>query len=183
MTEEQSKGYRGCPTGLHFAQHEPFNKRETIFSDDRVYRYVLWREWNNLFDSSTGHAMFIGLNPSTADETKNDPTIRKCIGFAKRWGYNAMCMTNLFAFRSTDPRKMMGFSKPIGPDNDMWIARCAREAGTIVAAWGVKGQHIDRDLEVRKLIDRLQCLRRTKRGFPEHPLYVPYDATLKDFDL
>lgn len=122
------------------------------------------------------YAMFIGLNPSIADETENDPTIRKCIGFATKWGYDALCMTNLFAYRATDPRRMKAHPKPIGEENDRWLVTCAREAGIIVAAWGVNGQHMGRDEEVLKLLDDVFCLRTTKHGHPEHPLYVPYET-------
>ncbi len=122
----------------------------------------------------------IGLNPSTADETKDDPTIRKCVGFAKRWGYGALCMTNLFAFRATQPKNMRGDGRPIGNDNDRWLAACARDAGIIVAAWGVNGAFMGRDEEVKKILDNLMCLRKTKDGYPEHPLYVPYEIELID---
>lgn len=167
--------------------------RRTIFSACRQYRYTLWREWQTQADmlnpptSRTGrwpdhsYAMFIGLNPSTADETQDDPTIRKCIGFAKRWGFGSLCMTNLFAFRATDPRKMKGCPNPIGDENDRWLVACARDAGIIVAAWGVNGQHVGRDEEVMNLLDGMQCLRTTKDGQPEHPLYVPYDVIPQAF--
>lgn len=152
------------------------SERKTIFSDDRIYRYVLWREWDMM---NSEYLMVIGVNPSTADETQDDPTIRKCIGFAKRWGFGALCMTNLFAFRATDVRKMKGYPKPIGGENDRWIASSARHAGRIIAAWGVNGGFMARDTEVLKLIDGVECLRLTKHGFPEHPLYVPYETTPK----
>lgn len=153
-----------------------------IFSEDRRYRYVLWRSWDDMFFSPCkgNYVMFVGLNPSTATETLDDPTIRKCIGFAKRWGYSRLCMTNLFAFRATDPRVMMGESKPVGDENDRWLSACAREAAIIVAAWGTKGEFLGRDEEVKKLLPGLRCLRKTKAGHPEHPLYVPYETPLID---
>jgi len=83
------------------------------FSTDRVYRYALWRVW----DAALPSFVVIGLNPSTADETENDPTIRRCIGFAKREGCGGLVMLNLFAVRATDPRVMMAHPEPIGPDN------------------------------------------------------------------
>jgi hypothetical protein len=153
--------------------------RRTILSADRLYRYTLYRQWGQ----GTVYAMFIGLNPSTADENVDDPTIRKCIGFAQRWGFDALCMTNLFAFRATEPRKMKGHSKPIGDENDRWLVAAAREASVIVAAWGVNGQFMGRDEEVLKLLDDVQCLRTTKDGHPEHPLYVPYDTPLKPYPI
>lgn len=154
----------------------------TILSEDRKYRYTLWRDWfEDLFDHGAYAApeppfvMFVGLNPSTADETKDDPTIRKCIGFAKRWGYNRLCMTNLFAFRATDPKIMLSEKEPVGVSNNMWLTACAKEAAIIVAAWGTRGEFLGRDEEVKKLINNLQCIRKTKTGHPEHPLYLPYD--------
>ncbi len=158
----------------------------TVFSLCRRYRYTLWRYWwkDELFvnRATVRYAMFIGLNPSTADEVENDPTIRKCIGFAQRWGYDALCMTNLFAFRATDPRQMKACPKPIGDDNDHWLTACARDAGIVVAAWGVNGEFMGRDEEVLKLVDDVQCLRVTKHGHPEHPLYVPYEVVLQPFN-
>jgi hypothetical protein len=125
------------------------------------------------------YLMVVGLNPSTADETRDDPTIRKCVGFAKRWGFGALCMTNLFAFRATNPRVMKGSPQPIGEENDRWISACAKEAGRIIAAWGVHGGFMARDEEVLELIDGVECLQRTKHGFPAHPLYVPYNSIPK----
>lgn len=150
-------------------------ERKTIFSDCRLYRYTLWREWD-LMNSS--YAMFVGLNPSTADETKDDPTIRRCIDFSKQWGFGALCMTNLFAFRATKPSDMMAYPKPIGNENDKYLVQCAREAGVIVAAWGNKGRFMGRDEEVLKLIDNLTCLGLTKESCPSHPLYLPKSSVL-----
>ena len=156
--------------------------RSTQFSPDRLYRYTLWREWDrdllgvqpmHIWELGWKYVQFICLNPSTADETKDDPTIRRCIAFAKSWGYGALCMTNLFAFRATDPRRMMGHPNPVGCENDKWLVQISRTAGLIVAAWGTKGQFLGRDREVLKLLDDLHYLRKTKDGFPEHPLYLP----------
>jgi hypothetical protein len=188
MNEFQTAIERASDGGV--ASSALFPVRRTTLSPDRLYRYTLWREWVTSGDllshetalQKSSYAMFVGLNPSTADETKDDPTIRKCIGFAKRWGYGALCMTNLFAFRATDPRQMKGHPKPIGDDNDRWLVACAREAGIIVAAWGVNGEHMGRDEEVLKLLDGVECLRTTKAGHPEHPLYVPYEVTTKPYE-
>lgn len=141
---------------------------KTIFSPDRVYRYTLWREWIG----GEGFAMFVGLNPSTADETQDDPTIRRCISFSKAWGYSGMCMTNLFAFRATNPKDMMLASDPIGPDNDYYLQALAAHAGVIVAAWGVGGTHKFRDISVRKMLRDMHFLALTKDGHPRHPLYL-----------
>lgn len=121
--------------------------------------------------------MFVGLNPSTADETLDDPTIRRCVGFAKDWGYSGLCMTNLFAFRATDPAKMLAAPDPVGPDNDKVLQELAQNAGVVVAAWGTHGAHLKRDAHVRSLLPRLHCLWLTKAGFPGHPLYLPKNLT------
>lgn len=145
---------------------------QTIFSPCRTYRYTLWREWIG----GDGYAMFIGLNPSTADETKNDQTIRRCMDFAQIWGYAGLCMTNLFAFRATEPKVMLKATiDPIGKDNDGHLQRLAKDAGVIVAAWGAHGKHMRRDQQVRALITNLHYLRLTKDGHPGHPLYLPGD--------
>lgn len=157
--------------------------RETTFSPCRQYRYTLWRLWDFEYGENTRgevqppYAMFIGLNPSTADETKDDPTIRRCIAFAKQWGYGALCMTNLFAFRATSPKVMKQQDNPAGIDNQHHLLQCGSKAGIIVAAWGTNGSHQNRDLTVQDWLHKigltLHCLRTTKHGFPEHPLYVP----------
>lgn len=161
-------------------------ERKTVFSPDRVYRYTLWRQWaDDLFHNKTkeGYVMFIGLNPSTADETLDDPTIRKCIGFTKRWGYLAICMTNLFAFRSTDPQVMLSAQNPVGVANNGWLISIAENAALVVCAWGTNGEFIAQDTRVIGMLrfKGLKCLRKTKHGHPEHPLYVPYETALIDF--
>lgn len=175
--------------------------RKTIFSADRIHRYTLWREWAvptaSLFYTADPHltyypgqhnqfAMFIGLNPSTADETKDDPTIRKCIGFAQRWGFGALCMCNIFAFRATDPKDMRKATDPIGDDNWRHVTKCALEAGMIVAAWGVNGAYKNQGecvlMWLRECGLGVKCLRVTNGGFPEHPLYVPYDTLPVEYD-
>lgn len=145
--------------------------RETILSSCRTYRYTLWREFGGLVGDR--YAMFIGLNPSTADEINDDPTIRRCIAFAKSWGYGALCMTNLFAFRATEPADMLAAVDPVGPDNNSYLTEMSRGAGVVVAAWGINGTHMERDKAVRDLVPNLHCLRTTQAGHPGHPLYLP----------
>lgn len=163
--------------------------RETIFSPDRVYRYTLWREWGVKFEGKTqplfeplkpslnDYVQFIGLNPSTADETKDDPTVRRCIDFAKQWGFGAMCMTNLFAFRATDPKAMKVRSFPEGEGNIEWLCKIGANAGLIVVAWGSHGAHYHRDQMVLNILRgnnlKLHCLGRNQDGTPKHPLYLP----------
>lgn len=160
-----------------------FVNREAIFSPDRVYRYTLWREWGvgtlSIFqhrEAPDAYVQFIGLNPSTADELKDDPTIRRCIDFAKQWGFGAMCMTNAFAFRATNPEVMKAHPSPYGPENITWIVKVAREAGLIVAAWGKHGIHEERDKTVLRWIranaKTVHCLGTNQDGTPKHPLYL-----------
>ena len=149
------------------------NVKGAVLSPCRRYRYVLTREWA----AATGYAMFIGLNPSTADETQDDPTIRRCVAFAKAWGYSGLCMANLFAFRATDPKDMKATADPVGPDNDLWLKQSAAGAGIVVAAWGANGAYKGRDAEVLAMIDPLHCLKLTKDGCPGHPLYLPAAST------
>lgn len=139
------------------------------FSPNRLYRYDLWRMWLG----GEGYAMFVGLNPSTADETQDDPTIRRCIGFARAWGYAGLCMTNLFAFRATKPEEMKRAPDPVGPSNNATLLRHARGAGVVVAAWGAHGVFGKRDYWVREMLGNLHYLRLTKDGHPGHPLYLP----------
>jgi len=145
-------------------------ERKTILSTCRQYRYCLWRQWDM---TDQRYAMFVGLNPSTADEIHDDQTIRRCVDYAKRWGYAALCMVNLFAYRATKPEAMKAHATPVGDDNDHWLVELAKDAGVIVAAWGVDGTHLQRDKAVMHLLaGRLSCLVTTKGGHPGHPLLL-----------
>lgn len=142
------------------------------FSESRIHRYALWRIW----DKDEPAVMFVGLNPSTADENVDDPTIKRCIDFAKRWGYGSLYMLNLFAFRATKPKDMKKADDKVGPDNDAALEEYAYKSREIIAAWGVNGTLDGRDQEVCEsplYYCKLMCLRKTKGGHPEHPLYVP----------
>lgn len=144
--------------------------RETVLSPRRRYRYCLWREWDR---TNPRYAVFVGLNPSTADEVDDDPTIRRCIDYAKRWGYGALCMVNLFAYRATQPKLMKEHVAPVGDDNDFWLLEVVKDAEVVVAAWGTNGTHRGRDKAVMRLLaGRLSCLDKTKEGQPKHPLYL-----------
>lgn len=151
-------------------------ERSAELSSCRTYRYNLWRRWG-----PGEYAMFIGLNPSTADETQDDPTIRRCIGFSQAWGFKALCMTNLFAYRATNPQDMIKKSKEgadiIGPENTRHLVELAKEAGVVVAAWGTNGGLLGQDRVVRSIIPGLCYLFMTKSGFPGHPLYLPSKLT------
>ena len=143
------------------------------FSSCRKYRYTLWRWWGDMFNESSNYVNFICLNPSTADETKDDNTIRKCIKFAKSWGYSGMCVTNLFAWRSTDRKAMMKVDEPIGPDNDYYIWNVAANAKLIVAAWSQDGNHRGRSKAVRENLSLPLHYLRMGKSEPWHPLYLP----------
>lgn len=148
--------------------------RTATFSPCRHYRYVLWRDWGSgLLLPSKGTAMFIGLNPSTADEIQDDPTVRRCINFARSWGYGRLCMANIFSYRATDPKVMKLVEDPIGAENNDFLIRVASEAAIIIAAWGVHGVHRNRGIEVSRMLPAMYCLRQTKHGHPQHPLYLP----------
>ena len=142
-------------------------KNTATFSECRKYRYALWRTW----DTSKPYLMFVGLNPSTADEKTDDPTVTRCINYAKSWGYGGVCMVNLFAFRATEPNVMKAASEPVGKDNDDWLKKLANEAGLVVAAWGNDGSYMDRSKKIRELLPNLHCLKINKSGEPAHPLY------------
>ena len=128
--------------------------------------------------------MFIGLNPSTADETDDDPTVRRCLRFARDWGHGGLVMTNLFARCATAPDEMKRDRSPVGRENDRWIRRLASDAGVIVAAWGNHGAYRGRSRDVRTMLSDfdLYCLDLNKTGEPVHPLYQPGSATLVPYE-
>lgn len=146
------------------------------FSDCRTYRYALWRRWRE--DS---HVMFIGLNPSTADETQDDPTIRRCIGFAKAWGFGGLYMLNLFAYRATSPKDLKKAANPTGPENDNYLSMYLHKEGLNIACWGNHGRYLNRAAEVISLLgeSNLSVLGMTKMGQPKHPLYIKGSTQLE----
>jgi len=142
-------------------------------SDDRTYRYRLWRTW----DASKPTLAWVMLNPSTANETGDDPTIRRCIGFAKDWGFGGVKVANLFALRATDPDELREHPNPVGPWNDDVLQAVADEAETIVCGWGANGSLMKRGRTVAAMLDAdLHALDTTKDGHPAHPLYHPSDT-------
>ena len=151
----------------------PLIKTDATFSKDRLYRYSLHRIWNE----DLPKVLFIGLNPSTANETKNDPTIRRCMQYAKDWGFGGYIMGNIFAYRSTDPSNLYKIKNPIGIKNDYWLKKLHKEADLTIAAWGINGKFMDRGKKVLSFILEVKCLRMTKEGFPSHPLYLPKNLT------
>jgi hypothetical protein len=161
-------------------------EQNAVISSCGKYRYLLTREVG--FGDRT--ATFIMLNPSTADAVNNDPTVRRCIGLARRWGCGWLLVANLFAVRATRPADMRRASDPVGPDNHEWVtravewatARCdAAGAGPVVCAWGTHGAYMDQDRTVLGWIEGVSmpmALGMTRDGHPRHPLYVPYVAGL-----
>ena len=141
-----------------------------IFSPCRQYRYILWRSWEENWEDN--FCMFNCLNPSTADETLDDPTIRRCIQYCKDWGYSGYVMGNIFAYRATDPKVMKAQAEPIGAENNRYLVEYAARAKVVIAAWGTHGSHLDRHNQVKQMIPNLHCLKVTQNGFPDHPLYL-----------
>lgn len=155
-----------------------------VFSDDGRYRYALTRRWGD------GAAMvWIMLNPSTADADENDPTIKRCIGFAQRWGYDALTVVNVFAFCTSSPAVLLRASEEgvdiVGPANDAAIRELTEGAPLIVAAWGEKGAYLGRDRAVVQLLEgrALMALALTGNGSPGHPLYLLRTSTPQPFTL
>ena len=143
-------------------------KSSATFSDCGKYRYSLKREW----DKDKPFVLFICLNPSTADDKNDDPTLIRCISYAKQWGYGGVYVTNLFAYRATNPRDMLSSQDPIGIDNDKRLRKLSKSAGLVVAAWGNHGKHIGRSDEIRKEVSNLYYLKLNASGEPSHPLYL-----------
>lgn len=139
-----------------------------VFSRSREYRYALWRRW----DPSAPWVLFIGLNPSTAGAQHDDPTIRRCIGFAREWQAGGVLVGNLFAWRSTDPGGLARTGDPRGPGNRHWLARLAGVAGRVVACWGNPGHASVEARWAERRFGDLEVLALNRGGAPRHPLYV-----------
>jgi hypothetical protein len=157
-----------------------FIEKSAIFSDDKIYRYTLSRKWSG---GNGKFVVWIMLNPSTADDQLEDPTIRRCCLYAKDWGYSGIIILNIFAFRDTDPSKMKKFHSPIGKDNDRYILEVVNndDVGLIIGGWGQHGSHLNRNGHVKKLLSHktIHCLGKTKCGNPLHPLYLRKDLLPK----
>ena len=146
-----------------------FYKSVAVYSEDEVYRYSLVRTW----DSSLPSLAFVMLNPSTATESSNDPTIERCERRAMAWGFGELQIYNLFALRSTDPKLLYTHSDPIGPDNHLAVT-----AAQIICAWGRHGKHLGRGEQVANLLPQpLYYLKLNSDGQPAHPLYLSYRLT------
>lgn len=154
-----------------------------VYSDCEAYRYLLTRVW----DGALPRALFVMLNPSTATEVQNDPTVERCERRARALGFGAFRVTNIFAFRATDPRAMRAVADPVGPDNDAAIRESVDWAGgptdRIICAWGTHGAHLNRGAAVAQLLREsgrdLHHLGLTAAGAPKHPLYIGYAQPLQ----
>ena len=151
-----------------------------VYSPCERYRYLLTRVW----DAQGPRALFVMLNPSTATEIQNDPTVERCERRARTLGFGAFRVTNIFAFRATDPKVMRAEADPVGPANDAAIVESARDwlrggADALVCAWGTHGAHLGRGPAVERLLREtrreLPVLGLTQAGHPQHPLYISYD--------
>ncbi|MEM8543383.1 MAG: DUF1643 domain-containing protein [Cyanobacteria bacterium P01_H01_bin.119] len=156
--------------------------RAATFDHTRCYRYSLVRAWDAIaaqsseWPQNSKWLVFIMLNPSTADHRMEDPTIRRCIGFAQRWGYTQLEVVNLFGWRTPKPTDLHQASDPIGPENDAYLLTAARRAGQIILAWGNGGQLLGRDRAAYQLLSpylsKCYCLGWTQQRQPRHPLYL-----------
>lgn len=153
-------------------------------SDDGCYRYELDRTWGG-----GPVAVFVMLNPSTADASTDDPTIRRCMGYARAWGLAGIKVVNLYAFRSTDPAGLWTVDDPVGPDNDDVLRKVARDAAQrewpLVAAWGAHARpdRVRAVMGLNRQMARAHCLGVTKNGAPRHPLYLRADAPLRQWPV
>jgi hypothetical protein len=152
-----------------------------ILSKNRKYRYVLYRTW----DEGLIPLTYIMLNPSTADESVDDATIRVCMGRAKRLGFGGILVLNLFAYRATDPQELYKVRDPVGPDNDLHLRTVCEHDTEFVLAWSNHGSYLNRDKSVLDILRehkvRPWCLGLTQQGNPLHPLHQSYDTKLRRY--
>ncbi len=148
-----------------------------IYSDDEKYRYTLSRTW----DGKKQKILFIGLNPSTATELKNDPTVTRMMNFAKKWDFGTATVCNVFAFRATHPKDLKTQIDPVGQDNDINLQQEINKADKIIAAWGNHAKFQNRSREIQKFLKNFEHFGLTNQGEPRHVLYLPSDAKLKAF--
>lgn len=160
-------------------------QRTATISCDGAYRYILGRQWSAPVVDYLSPALdlWIMLNPSTANADIDDPTIRRCVGFSKRWGADGLRVVNLFALRATNPTSLRGHADPVGPENDRYLHLMAGYAdahgGRKIAAWGADPSVGERAAKVMTVLGGgVWALGTTKAGRPRHPLYVKGDAEL-----
>lgn len=158
--------------------------RHAVISDDGVYRYNLYRSW----DEGNGTIMFVMLNPSTADADIDDPTIRRCIGFAHREEFQRLVVGNVFALRATDPKELDAAAEPVGPENYHYLRLMAAKADAVILAYGANRLATFPEF-INPVLDlledeghELECLGVTAAGAPRHPLYLPDDTEVEAFE-
>lgn len=148
-------------------------RSEALYSDCGAYRYLLRRDWGD-----GGRILYVLLNPSTATEARNDPTIERCERRARVAGFGGFAVANIFAFRATDPRDLKRAAEPVGATNDAILRAAADDAAMILCGWGAHGGHLGRGEAVARLLGAdghpLWHLGRTQAGHPRHPLYIGY---------
>lgn len=138
-----------------------------VFSADGRYRYRLWRRW----DRAKPVVAFVMLNPSTASARRDDPTIRRCIAFARAWGFGGLEVVNVFAYRATDPRRLREVADPVGPWNARYLRTVVGRAALVVLAWGARASE-----DEMLAFPGARCLGLTRSGQPRHPLYLRRDT-------
>ncbi|MEL6554591.1 MAG: DUF1643 domain-containing protein [Cyanobacteria bacterium J06621_11] len=157
-------------------------ERTAIFDQTGDYRYQLGRRWHSQKDHEVA---FVMLNPSRADHTKDDPTLRACIQFAQKWGYASLSVVNLFGYRTPHPRELKQAKDPVGPENDAYVLRAVAQAQKVVLAWGNDGGLLGRDRmmlqQLKPYQAKLHYLQRNRSGQPRHPLYIPRSTTMQAF--
>lgn len=153
-------------------------KSDALIEGD--YRYWLYREWEDEF-VLPATCVFIMLNPSKADGKKDDPSVRKCVGFARRWGFGKLMIVNEFAYRATNPDELKKVKDPIGRFNDVYIRQALQDVGGAVCAWGGKGGYLGQDSKVLSILDSssVDPYIIGPNNKPNHPLYLPYDSQLR----
>ncbi|MBW4652020.1 MAG: DUF1643 domain-containing protein [Kaiparowitsia implicata GSE-PSE-MK54-09C] len=156
-----------------------------IFDPTGRYRYRLWRSW----ERAAPRLMVVMLNPSTADATHNDATLRRCVGLSQVWGFGALDVVNLFAACATRPADLRRIPQPVGKENDHTICRTVEKADAILLAWGNGGTWQGRDRTLLTLLYTVAphkpqyCLGFTQARQPRHPLYVSRHTLLQNFSL
>lgn len=158
---------------------DQIDERSAIYSPDKEYRYILTRRWR----VRGPLCMFVGLNPSTATAEEDDPTVRRCINFARSWSCAGLIMANAYGFRSTDPTVLRDLLDPVGPDNLKYLRQYARRASRVVVAWGANctKEHEAAVLAVLRAGGPVYCLDKTKTGRPVHPLYQRRDLVSVEY--
>jgi hypothetical protein len=168
-----------------------FKLSDAVFSDDGLYRYYLERRIADLAEIDYGWLCYLMLNPSTADHAKDDPTIRKCRGFAQRMGYGGLRIVNLYGYRTPYPKELREANKSgidvVGPDNDRWIRHAFQNSQKVVVAWGDQGPRRERVGRITAIAAEckvtLHAIGTTKGGQPRHPLMVPYATPVTEWSM